>query len=66
MTTLYPDFAQLRKEGIEFKDVVSDETGKVAYTKYYITPTMYSAGTCREIMANAFKPVLITLLLIFL
>lgn len=48
VTTLYPDFAQLRKEGIEFKDVVSDDTGKVAYTKYYITPTMYSADDTKE------------------
>ena len=46
MDSLYPDFEQLRSEGIEARDVLDTETGKVAYTKYYITPTTYSAGCC--------------------
>ena len=48
LNDLYPNFDALKREGIEHRDVPLEGTSQTAYTKYYITPTMYSAGKNRD------------------
>jgi hypothetical protein len=45
LSSLYPDFEALKREGIQSRDVPIAGSSEIAYTKYYITPTMYTTGT---------------------